>query len=1207
MKKLLHHLCLLLCSTGLFSQANLTLNTVRTSGGAETACQSITLLPGFSFVSSAGKSLTLTVNASTCDPYAGAVSSVSSNQNYIQTKTYTASDASRYMETIQYFDGLGRPMQTVQRGITPDGKDLVSIQEYDAFGRESNTWLAGKVSTSNNGAFVPLETAKGYIKATNANDQKPYTYPLYEASPLNRVLEEYGPGQDWHNNGKKVSTAYLTNIAGDARLNCKLYLAGGSNQSPTLSQSTNYATGQLYVTEIKDEDGNTSYEFKDKLGQIVLTRQMDGTTPLDTYYVYNDFGNQCFVLPPRIQDEGITQAKLNELAYLYKYDTRNRCIAKKIPGCEWISYVYDKADRLIYTQDGVQYNKSPKEWTFTIPDAFGRVVLTGICKDTIPVSNKVVKGVYASSGSYKRYNIQVDGVNKTFTNSPSILSVNFYDSYDFRGMAEIPSGGTEYNPETGYGTWYGTDYTEANKYKNKGLLTGSITAQMNADGTTGSTYLYSVMYYDSRGRLIQTKSNNHLTGGIEKEYIAYNFTGQPTQRKHVHQATGKNTQTEVYAYIYDHAGRLLTTTHQLTDGTTVKPQVALAENTYDDLGRLKTNKKGGIAGTLATYAYNVRSWTKSITSPLFTETLYYNESYGGSTKQYNGNISAMSWKHNTETNPRGYAFVYDNLSRLTKAGYLINGTVQTYNATTPTNPIYQTAYSYDKHGNMKTLQRYGNIDAAKYGLIDNLTMTYAGNQMTRVDEAAAAISIAESMDFKNGSNVANEYTYNANGAMNKDLNKGITEIQYNSLNLPRQMIINSSSVKAKNYYTYSASGVKLKTEQRYDPNYTVTPSNATNDGLADYKNTDYAGNIICETVKSGSTITNKTRILVSGGYIEGGVYYYYLTDHLGNNRVVANASGTVIQRNHYYPFGMSFADTPLAEQGKQPYKYNGKELDQMHQLNLYDNLARLYDPVIPRTPMPDPHAENYYSLSPYSWVGNNPMKFIDPTGMDSIYFQSTYKPTPGYQNLANILGNKSPYQEVLRVSNGGNTSVSVQLADVVVTPNGGKYERNGSIYDYHGNLIGEKGLEIVSPEFEVLMLGRGVANALGKAIVSSVAEETATKGLTNAQLVQKAATKAEAAIGGTGRFAGTAKHNYATNLLERYQSIYGSRGMQFKVPFNNGSGNRGFLDVLDNTNGVIYDWKFGYPGMTPAQLNMTPQMLKYQRNFPNFSTQIIKP
>ncbi|MFC4677160.1 RHS repeat-associated core domain-containing protein, partial [Dysgonomonas termitidis] len=194
------------------------------------------------------------------------------------------------------------------------------------------------------------------------------------------VLKQFGPGADWQNtaNEKAVLTAYKTNIAGDATLNCKLYFITVTSQSPTLGQTTNYTTGQLYVTELKDEDGNASYEFKDKLGQVVLTRQMDGTTPLDTYYVYDDFGNQCYVLPPRIQDEGIAQTKLDELAYQYKYDNRNRCIWKKLPGCEPIRYVYDKADRLVYTQDGVQYNKSPKEWTFIIPDAFGRVVLTGI-------------------------------------------------------------------------------------------------------------------------------------------------------------------------------------------------------------------------------------------------------------------------------------------------------------------------------------------------------------------------------------------------------------------------------------------------------------------------------------------------------------------------------------------------------------------------------------------------------------------------------------------------------------------------------------------------------------------------------------------------------------------------------------------------------------------------------------------------------------
>ncbi|MCU6167804.1 hypothetical protein KWH76_23655, partial [Enterobacter roggenkampii] len=121
---------------------------------------------------------------------------------------------------------------------------------------------------------------------------------------------------------------------------------------------------------------------------------------------------------------------------------------------------------------------------------------------------------------------------------------------------------------------------------------------------------------------------------IEKEYTAYNFTGQPTQRKHIHQVTGKNTQTEVYVYTYDHAGRLLKTTHQLTDGTTVKPQVTLAENTYDELGRQKTNKKNNQANLNATYAYNIRSWTNNITNAHFNEALTYS---------YNGNISSMQW------------------------------------------------------------------------------------------------------------------------------------------------------------------------------------------------------------------------------------------------------------------------------------------------------------------------------------------------------------------------------------------------------------------------------------------------------------------------------------------------------------------------------------------------------------------------------------
>jgi hypothetical protein len=127
--------------------------------------------------------------------------------------------------------------------------------------------------------------------------------------------------------------------------------------------------------------------------------------------------------------------------------------------------------------------------------------------------------------------------------------------------------------------------------------------------------------------------------------------------------------------------------------------------------------------------------------------------------------------------------------------------------------------------------------------------------------------------------------------------------------------------------------------------------------------------------------------------------------------------------------------------------------------------------------------------------------------------------------------------------------------------------------------------------------GFRAARALGRNPWAGIAAET---GMTNAELVQSAATRAENAIGGTGRFAGTAKHTYATNLLERYQSIYGSRGIEVNKFFNNGVGNRGFLDVLDNTNGIIYDFKFGNAVMSPAQYT------KYWNNF-GLPIQIIRP
>ncbi|MDR0825378.1 MAG: DUF6443 domain-containing protein [Prevotella sp.] len=883
---------------------------------------------------------------------------VSYYKNSISTTNRNIADNDPLV-SIQYFDGLGRIEQTVQRKITPDYNDIVGFVEYDDFNREYITRLPYLIN-ANNGKYVNPATINP-IQEIYGNDTRPYSTTFYEASPLNRMTRRLGPGAYWSVNSNFVGVEYLTNSGTSGDLACVLYLIDGYGLNTKVRRNGYYKDKQLYVTKMIDEEQSVSYEFKNVLGQVILTRQINydqnnNKQLLDTYYVYDTFGNPAYVLPPLASDalsgNGIWDAADSEAiaayAYIYKYDSGGNCVRKKLPGCDWIYYTYDSADQMIMTQTGEQRADGKNEALVTIPDIFGRVVMTGIYPafSSSLFPGTVITAKIDRAASYSKFLYTGAYINDNL----QVLTVNYYDSYEYLLLDEFQK--LKYIEDGNYGYRYGN---ENNYVRHKGLPTGTIVSRLQNTGTP--SYLYSSLYYDRRGRVIQTRSTNHL-GGMDEDNIAYNFTGQPTKKMHVHtkDANGGGKLTEEYAYTYDHAGRLLTTTHQLTDGSTVKPQVTLAENTYDELGRLKTNTKGGVESTQATYDYNVRSWTKSITGVLFTENLQYG---------HTGNISQMQWIVDNQS--RKYDFTYDNLSRLRAAAYTGIGSEQ-----------YGTAYSYDKHGNMLTLQRYGKTAASTYGLMDNLTMAYTGNQLIKAEDAAANISLAESADFKNYSNVATEYTYNANGSMKSDLNKGISDIQYNSLNLPRLMDIKSPVAEARNEYIYSAGGVKLKAVQRLNSGYSSNPligSTINTAALDITKTTDYAGNIIYEN-------NSLKRILVDGGYIEGGVYYYYVNDHLGNNRVVVNANGTVTQKNHYYPFGMSFAENSVAEQGLQPYKYNNKELDQMHGLNLYDYGARHLTLDIPRFTTVDPLTEKYYSISPYAYVGNNPLKYVDPDGRD---------------------------------------------------------------------------------------------------------------------------------------------------------------------------------------------------------------------------------
>ena len=143
---------------------------------------------------------------------------------------------------------------------------------------------------------------------------------------------------------------------------------------------------------------------------------------------------------------------------------------------------------------------------------------------------------------------------------------------------------------------------------------------------------------------------------------------------------------------------------------------------------------------------------------------------------------------------------------------------------------------------------------------------------------------------------------------------------------------------------------------------------------------DYSGNLVYEndTLKQA---------LFEGGYVtfngSSPQYHFYVQDHLGNNRVVCNASGTIEQVNHYYPFGGLMGESTNDE--VQRYKYNGKELDRMHGLNWYDYHARQYDGAMGQFTSMDQLCEKYYNVSPYAYCAGNPVMYVDPDGRKVVF------------------------------------------------------------------------------------------------------------------------------------------------------------------------------------------------------------------------------
>ena len=884
-------------------------------------------------------------------------------------------------ESITYYDGLGKPKQQIAIGQSPDGKDIVQHIEYDEFGRVSLQFLPHEYSGGTLGTYRTNAqwTTKQYYKlkypadfpgpsdGIGIDNTTPYSERTFELSPLNRLEKQSSPGELFKmGSGHELKFEYKANIANEVRkysVNSDGSLGGGTSY---------YSAGELNKNIVKDKNWKssdnknyTTEDFKDKLGKTILKRFYNNNVPHDIFFVYDNLDNIKYVLPPKSEPQTAKPDanELSELCYQYKYDDWNRLIEKKLPGKQWEYIIYDSSDRPILTQDNTL--KASNLWAFNKFDTYGRIIYTGLYSSTknraslqVEVDNFI--NTNNKNNSEDRITttktigqVAVNYENTAFptTNITEVLAVNYYDDYNFTD-ADKPSIPTSVlnQPVTN---------------RTNGLHTSSWIKTLGQN-----TWAKAYTFYDEKGRELRVYAKNYL-GGYTMVDSEIDFSGIVTKTVSSHKKTASDALVTITdEFEYDHASRLKKQVQQINSA----PKETIASNIYDGTGMLVQKKTGGKTSPLQTidYKYNVQGSLTSIndvnsslpTTPdndLFAFKLNYENPVEGTAnvpQLFNGNVTQTTWRNSITNDKQSYTYNYDDLSRISNANYRKGSSLNT-----DAGKFELSGITYDKAGNINSLQRTGTS-----GQIDNLTYKYetVGVKTNKLVDVTDSTNNAEGYKDTNAS--GDNYTYDTNGRLIGDKNKGVTNIQYNYLDLPTVITFsNGNSIQV----TYDASGNKL--EKLYITAGGNTKTLYVNGFQYQNNQLQFFGHSEGYTYKDGNNYK----------------YAYVHRDHLGNNRLSysdTNGNGSISNseissKTDYYPFGLSHSGEYIAGIGSNyNYKYQGKELQAENGLQQYDFGSRIYDGATGRWFVVDPQAEQFYGLSPYLAMGNSPIMVIDPDG-----------------------------------------------------------------------------------------------------------------------------------------------------------------------------------------------------------------------------------
>ncbi|MFP3599512.1 RHS repeat domain-containing protein, partial [Chryseobacterium sp. SIMBA_029] len=886
-----------------------------------------------------------------------------------------------------------------------------------------------------------------------------YSEVVYENSPLARVEQQASPGADWQKNGGHTrKMEYFSNDGNVVKRLKATTVWNASAQindvSIALSQNDSYTTNGYYNANTlfkwvtKDEDGNETQTYTNGNKQNILLRQINkkpngSIENLDTYYIYDEFGNLAAIMPPKASGSTLTPALLDQLCYQYKYDQYNRVAEKKLPGKGWVYIVYDKQGRAVLVQDAnlrsTNNNFTKQGWIFTKYDKLGRIVYTGFFANTATrtamqtalnnMSANALNNESTSASPFTQNGIDVYYTKNAFpTGSSTILNVNYYDEYPVAAPsqpAQIQNQATLSSAPTAF-----TSNGLTSVRNTKGLLTASYTKNVENDGWSSA-----FIWYDTQGRAIGAYNKNHLGGFTSTESIL-DFSGKTLESYTYHSKKTANTEVTVKdRFIYGPQNALSKHYQQINSN----PEELLTEYTYNDLGQV-INKKVGNNLQSVDFNYNIRGWLTGINSndistlgnKLFAYRIKYNAVEGAEVPngsytdlkvkpKYNGDIAEVDWKTAYGANEplRRYGYVYDGVNRL-MAGFF-----QT--ETNPYSKEYSEITDYDLNGNISKLTRTGSIVNTVAEVMDDLKYNYDGNHLVSMEETGKGNALS---GYPLAQGTGQAITYDGNGNMISHLDKGITNVTYNFLNLSSK-VNNTGNISPVNY-VYAANGSKVQM-------------------IKEAEVTDYLGNFQYTTqngVLASSVLANEE------GYYDfvNNRYVYQYRDQLGNVRISytknANNGAIALEENNYYPFGLKHAgyNTGDTSNNKFKYLYNSKELQSNGNL---DYGWRQYMPDLGRWNGMDQLAESYHSASPYAYVMNNPVNMFDPDGrlsqaqMDYIWKNSGAGSTSwgfngdGSPKMIGSSGwNSSIHNAISYISDGGGGSGSFGGGFVGGTGNG---------------------------------------------------------------------------------------------------------------------------------------------------------------------------